>query len=95
MCIAGNLGVIINVKKNNDKLHEYLFGEDQSRYIIEVNDNNIKEVYKILKNNSIYYDFIGKTQKSYLEVKNDLKISINELGKLNKFWFNDYFKEIT
>ena len=93
MCIAGNLGASINVKKNNGKLHEYLFGEDQSRYIIEVNEKDMKVVNKILKDSNIYYELIGKTQKSYLEVKNELKISINELGKLNKFWFNDYFKE--
>jgi len=93
MCIEGNMGALINTPKNNRKLHEYLFGEDQSRYIIEVQERNVKEVNKVLKDNGIYYEIIGKTQKIYLELKNEFKVSINELGKLHKYWFNDYFKE--
>jgi selenophosphate synthetase-related protein len=70
-----------------------LFGEDQSRYIIEVNEKNIEEVSNILRNNSIYFEKIGKTQQDYLEVKNEFKASLNELGELHKYWFNNYFKE--
>ena len=91
MCISGNIGALINIPRNNIKLHGYLFGEDQSRYIIEVHEKNIKEVNKILKDNSIYCEKIGKTQKDHLEIKNEFKISINELEKLHKHWFNNYF----
>ena len=93
MCITSNIGASIKVPKSNIKLHEYFFGEDQSRYIIEVMEKNIEKVSKILKDNSIYFNKIGKTQKDYLEVKNEFKVSIKELGKLHKHWFNDYFKE--
>ena len=93
MCITSNIGATISLPRNNITLHEYLFGEDQSRYIIEVNDKNIEEVCKILKNNSIYFEKIGKTQQDYLEVKNEFKASLNELEELHKYWFNNYFKE--
>ena len=93
MCISGNMGAIINMPKNNTKLHEYFFGEDQSRYIIEVQEKNINEVNKILKDNSIYSEKIGNTQKNIMEVKNEFKINITELGKIHKYWFNNYFKE--
>ncbi len=93
MCITSNIGATISLPRNNITLHEYLFGEDQSRYIIEVNDKNIEEVCKILKNNSIYFEKIGRTQQDYLEVKNEFKASLNELGELHKYWFNNYFKE--
>ena len=36
MCISGKIGASIQKPKNNIKQHEYFFGEDQSRYLIEV-----------------------------------------------------------
>ena len=44
MCIKGKKG--INLKKPNYLIQqfEYLFGEDQGRYIIEVKKENFKEV---------------------------------------------------
>jgi hypothetical protein len=56
-------------------------------------EKNIEKVIKILKDNSIYFNKIGKTQKDYMEVKNEFKVSVKELGKLHKHWFNEYFKE--
>ena len=42
MCISGKIGAKIKVPRNNINLHEYLFGEDQSRYLIEINEKNNK-----------------------------------------------------
>ena len=92
MCILGEIGAKIKIPQNKISKHEYLFGEDQSRYIIEVNQKNAKEVEKNLKNNNIYYDLVGKTQKNELSIDKDLKININELSELNKKWFINYFK---
>ena len=93
MCISNKIGAVIKVSKNNIKPHEYLFGEDQSRYILEVKEKNIKEVSKILKENSIFFELIGKTQKDYLEVDKEFKMSINELSDTLQYWFRNYFKE--
>ena len=35
MCISGKIGAKIKLPRNNIDPHEYLFGEDQSRYLIE------------------------------------------------------------
>ena len=40
--------------------------------------NNIE---KILKNNNIYYENIGFTQKDYFEIEGELKINIKDLFK--------------
>ena len=61
MCMSGKIGAKIKIPKTNIEPQEYLFGEDQSRYLIEVNEKNKDEVTKILKKNSVYYDVIGKT----------------------------------
>ena len=37
---------------------------------------------------------IGKTQKETLELDKELNIKVNELYKLNTFWFNNYYNEI-
>ena len=93
MCISGNIGAKIKIA--NDKLtpQEYLFGEDQSRYLIEVNEKNKNEVCKTLEKNSIFYEMLGKTQKDSLVLNKDFDIKLDELKKLNSSWFKNYFKE--
>jgi phosphoribosylformylglycinamidine synthase subunit PurL len=93
MCISGNIGAKIKIV--NDKLtpHEYLFSEDQSRYLIEVSEKNKNEVYKTLEKNSIFYEMLGKTQKDSLVLDKDFNIALNDLRKLNSSWFKKYFKE--
>ena len=93
MCISGKIGANIKVPRNNISLHEYLFGEDQSRYLIEINEENNVEVIKILEKNNIYYEIIGKTQKDSLYLNNEFNIKLNDLSELNSFWFRNYFKE--
>ena len=80
-------------QKKNINPHEYLFGEDQSRYIIEVNEKNKKKVCDILKKNSVYYEIIGKTQKNSLDLEKEFNIKLSELSKINSVWFRNYFDE--
>jgi phosphoribosylformylglycinamidine synthase len=47
MCISGKIGARIKIPNDNMSIHEYLFGEDQSRYLIEINEKNIKEATNI------------------------------------------------
>ena len=92
MCIAGKIGAKIKVPQNNLGIHKYLFGEDQSRYIIEVSKKNKNEVSKILEENNIYYDIIGKTQNDRISLENEFDVKLSELDELNTFWFRNYFK---
>ena len=66
MSLNSNFGAKIYKPKKLSNLYEYFFGEDQARYIIEINENNLSKVQKILKDNNIYYENIGFTQKEYL-----------------------------
>ena len=92
MCISGKIGAKIKIPKNNTNEHEYLFGEDQSRYLIEVSKKNKDEVSKILEKNNIFYEILGKTQKDSLELEKEFNINLIELSKLNSFWFKNYFE---
>ncbi len=93
MCISGKIGAKIKIPQGKIDLHKYLFGEDQSRYIIEVSEDNKDKVTNILKKNSVYFEIIGKTQKDNLEINKDLNIKIIDLYKSNTFWFKSFFEE--
>ena len=93
MCMSGKIGAKIKIPSTNIDKFEYLFSEDQSRYLVEIEEKNIKEVSKILDENSIYYELIGVTQKEYLDLNKEFKIEVDELSKLNSIWFENYNKD--
>ena len=93
MCIPGKIGAKIKIPENGIGSHEYLFSEDQSRYLIEVNNKNKEKVSKLLDKNNTYYEIIGKTHKDTLDVDKKFKIKVSDLYQFNSFWFNNYFKE--
>jgi len=90
MSIGSNCGIKINKPKKLTNLFKYFFGEDQGRYILEINKENMKKVEEILKNNDIFYENIGLTQKDYFEIEKEMKINIKELYKINNQWYNNY-----
>ncbi len=90
MSISSQIGIKINKPKKISSISEYFFGEDQSRYLIEVEKNNYSKLEKQLKDNNIYFDNIGFTQKEYFELDNDLKISVKELYEMNNKWYNQF-----
>ena len=49
MCINGNKGIKLYKFKGLINIYQYFFSEDQGRYIIEVDKNNLKKVESILK----------------------------------------------
>ena len=90
MSISSNLGLKIEKPKKLLNLVEYFFGEDQGRYIIEISRDNLSKVKDILKENNIFNEVIGTVQKDNLEIIDELKISINDLYKINNKWYNNY-----
>ncbi len=90
MSINSGFGIKVNKPKNLIDIHKYFFGEDQSRYILEVDANNLENVEKILKNNNIFYENVGITQKNYFEILKEVKMDIKDLFKINNQWYNNY-----
>ncbi len=90
MIFNSNYGAKLHKPKKLTSLCEYFFGEDQARYVVEIDENNYSKAEKILKDNNIYYEMIGNTQKDYLEIDGELKISTKDLFKVNNKWYNNY-----
>jgi len=90
MSLSSQIGIKIDKPKKLSNIFEYFFGEDQSRYLVEIDKKNFSKVEKVFKNNNIYFDNIGVTQKDYFELDNDLKISVKELYEINNKWYNNF-----
>ena len=90
MSISSNYGAKILKPKKLTNLIKYFFGEDQGRYVLEIDPKNLLIVEKKLKDNNVYYENIGSTQKNYFEIIDELKINVNDLYKINYEWYNKY-----
>tara|TARA_Y100000590_G_scaffold358678_1_gene414148 strand:- start:2247 stop:4439 length:2193 start_codon:yes stop_codon:yes gene_type:complete len=90
MCIKGKKGILINPIKSLIDKFEYFFGEDQGRYIIELNQKNFSEVTKILQENSVHYDDLGVVTDKEIKFKNDIKLTVDELEDANRIWLRKY-----
>ena len=58
--------------------------------IHEIEKSNISQVTKLLGEDKIYFENIGKTQNKYFEVEDEFNININDLFKINNTWYNSY-----
>ena len=93
MCIKGKKGATL--KKPNYLMNEfeYLFGEDQGRYIIEIEKNNLKNVTEILEKNSVHYDELGTVNENELIINDKSKVTIDELIKSHTNWLTNYMSK--
>ena len=90
MCIKGNKGIKINKSKNLINEFLYFFAEDQSRYLIEINPKNLKNVCKILDENSVHYEEIGIIIDNEVVINEKTKVPIDELKSYYTNWLTEY-----
>ena len=87
ICIMSNTGCeVISPKEKN--ICEWLFGEDQARYIIMTNYS--EAIINKSKEMNIEASNIGKLNGKHLTINNN-KISIEKLSNIRNNWFHNYF----
>ena len=93
MCIKGKKGATL--KKPNYLINqfEYLFGEDQGRYIIEIDKDDLQNVTKILQENSVHFDELGTVNDDDLIIDDKSKVSIDDLIKSHTTWLTNYMSK--
>ena len=69
---------------------EYLFGEDQGRYIIEIEKEYLQHVTKILSENSVHFDELGTVNDNDLIIDDKSKVSIDDLIKSHTTWLTNF-----
>ncbi len=90
MCIKGNKGIEFNKRKYFISEIEYLFCEDQGRYVIEIDPTNFKKVISILNKNSVHFDELGKIIDKNMIINQKTKVTIDELKSYNTNWLSNY-----
>ena len=90
MCIKGNKGIKLNKLKNLINEIEYLFAEDQGRYLIEIKPKDLKNVSKILEKNSVYHENLGVIIDKEMIINEKTKLTIDELKSYNTNWLKNY-----
>ena len=90
MSIYGKKGFKLNKLNTLVNKFEYFFGEDQGRYIVEIDPKNLTNVKKILKYNSVHFDEIGTIIKNEIIFDNELILSVDDLIEYNTRWLKDY-----
>ena len=93
MCIKGKKGATL--KKPNYLINqfEYLFGEDQGRYVIEIDKNSLPDVVEILTVNSVHFDELGTVIDDDLIIDDKSKVSIDDLIKSHTTWLTNYMSK--
>ena len=77
MCMAGDLGVKIDVDKSFP--HGFYFGEDQSRYLVEIKSEDFKSFENLATNSDVYFEKLGIIGGDNIEIKNVGKKSVAAL----------------
>ena len=90
MAIKGNKGFKLNKLKVLINKIDYYFGEDQGRYIIEIDPNNLPKVENILKENLVHYDEVGIITENDIILDNEPILHIDDLAESNKNWLSNY-----
>ena len=88
MSIYGEKGVQVDINKSS--LLGYFFGEDQSRYLVEVSKDNFEDLMSEAENNNVFVEKIGVTQDNQFEINNIGKIPVQELIRAHELWFQKF-----
>ena len=90
MSMHSGIGVKLEKPKKLSNIIEYLFGEDQGRYILEIEKSKLLKAEKLMKDNNVFFEMIGKTQNDLFELSGEFAINVKELSNINNQWYNNY-----
>ena len=89
MCMAGTIGAKISTNLIGAERVKYLFCEDQARYIIEIKNEDLNNLVQMAKEQEISMTQLGTTNLEQFAI-DEIKISVDEMIKLNNNWFYNY-----
>ncbi|MDC0031445.1 AIR synthase-related protein, partial [Candidatus Pelagibacter sp.] len=93
MSIKGHKGIKLNKPKHLISSFEYFFGEDQGRYIIEIEKDSHEKVTEILNKSSVHFDELGIIIEKDIIIDDKSKVSIDELKTSNTSWLINYMSK--
>ena len=89
MALGGNIGAEIDISNINKRLRDdfILFSESNTRWILEIKNQNCNKIEDILIKFEIPFIKIGKTFGKELIIKNNEKVILNSnINDLREIW---------
>jgi len=88
MVLGGNIGCRVSMPKEIKSKNGWLFGEDQSRFLVTT--SNPESLLSLAKEENVYAENIGKTGGLALTVSGETPISIKEMRVAHEGWLPNY-----
>ncbi len=90
MCLASSMGATVQRGKGIHSLMAWLFGEEQSRYVIAVHTERSSGVMRRLRDSGVIARPIGKTGGDTLTVEGSDPIPLEALRTAHEGWLPDF-----
>lgn len=90
MCMAGDYGMNIDITDVEMPRHGLLFGEDQARYIITVDEKMANFIANNAADYGVPFRILGHVGGDKLVIKDVLELGVAELKTAHESWFPEY-----
>ncbi len=90
MCMAGNKGMKIDM--NSSQPHAALFGEDQSRYVLTMNENYANMFAANAEGSGVFFQRLGTVEGERLTIGKYVSLSVQEMKQTHEAWFPNYME---
>ncbi|MEO9459907.1 MAG: phosphoribosylformylglycinamidine synthase subunit PurL [Lentilitoribacter sp.] len=90
MCMAGGYGMEIDLTDVLMPMHGLLFGEDQARYVITVEEKMAQFLANNAADAGVQFRVLGNVGGDKLVVKDVLALDVAEMKTAHENWFPDY-----
>ena len=91
LAIRNEKGLKIKIPSNVKNSKSWLFGEDQSRYLLIVNNEDI--IKKVAKKENIKLQEIATVGGDKFCIIKKFEISVKKLIKYNNIWFENFIEK--
>jgi phosphoribosylformylglycinamidine synthase len=91
MALAGHHGANVNVPDGTPK-HAFLFGEDQARYVLAVNESASDEILRTAADYQVPAQIIGEVGGEMVSVNGTFAITLRALRTAHEDWLPNYME---
>jgi len=90
MCLASGMGATVRVPGDVPSVAGWLFGEDQGRYLLAVDQQEVRPLLKAAGAVGVIAREVGRTGGDALILRDAVPISLNELRAAHESWLPRY-----
>ena len=86
MAFGSNRGMSLSAPVTGGELHGWLFGEDQARYLLAVDQNSVNPVLSTAKAKGITAHIVGKVGGDRIQAEGAFDVSLEKIRAANEAW---------